>query len=54
MRVLHALGVVPLDGRRQVAMTANAISLFFDVYVKGAPASELNRLRDYPELEISP
>src|SRR3984893_16286869 len=41
MRVLRTVGVVRLDGRRQVALTAHYVSAFFDVYLNGAPASEL-------------
>ena len=39
MGVLRMLGIVRLDGRRQVAVTAHYVSTFFDVYLKGAPAS---------------
>jgi hypothetical protein len=35
MRGLHTVGVVLLDGRRQIALTAHYISTFFDVYLKG-------------------
>jgi dienelactone hydrolase len=51
MRVLRTVGVVRLDGRRQVALTAHYISTFFDVYLKGAPASELKSEPEYPEIE---
>jgi dienelactone hydrolase len=54
MRVLRALGILGLDGRRQVAVTAHCIRTFFDVYLKGAPASELQKLSEYPEVEIIP
>jgi dienelactone hydrolase len=54
MRVMRTLGVMHLDGRRQVAVTAHCISTFFDVYLKGAPASELKSQSDYPELEFVP
>jgi predicted dienelactone hydrolase len=54
MRALRTLGIIRLDGRRQVAMTARCISTFFDVYLKGAPASELKSLAEYPEIEIVP
>jgi dienelactone hydrolase len=54
MRVLRTLGIVRLDGRRQIAVTAHCISTFFDVYLKGAPASELKRLSEYPEIEYVP
>ena len=51
MRVLRTVGVVRLDGRRQVALTAHYICTFFDVYLKGAPASELKSQPEYPEIE---
>jgi dienelactone hydrolase len=51
MRVLRTVGVVRLDGRRQVALAAHYISAFFDVYLKGAPASELKSRPEYPEIE---
>jgi dienelactone hydrolase len=51
MDVLRILGIVRLDGRRQVAITAHYISTFFDVYLKGASASELQSQPEYPEVE---
>jgi len=51
MRVLRALRIAPLDGRRQLAVTAHYIGTFFDVFLKGAPASELERRPEYPEIE---
>jgi dienelactone hydrolase len=51
MRVLRTVGVVRLDGRRQVALTAHYINAFFDVYLKGAPPSELMSQPEYPEIE---
>jgi hypothetical protein len=54
MQVLRTLGIVHLNGRRQVAVTAHCITTFFDVYLKGAPASELKSLTEYPEIEIVP
>ena len=51
MRVLRTAGVVRLDGRRQVALTAHYISTFFDVYLKGAPAPQLKSQPEYPEIE---
>jgi dienelactone hydrolase len=51
MGVLRTVGVVGLDGRRQVALTAHYVSTFFDVYLKGAPASELKSEPEYPEIE---
>jgi dienelactone hydrolase len=54
MRVMRALGILRLDGRRQVTLTAHCIRAFFDVYLKGAPASQLKRQMEYPEIEIIP
>ena len=51
MRAMRTVGVVRLDGRRQVALTAHYISTFFDVYLKGAPASQLQSQPEYPEIE---
>jgi predicted dienelactone hydrolase len=51
MRVLHTLGFVRLDGRRQIAVTAHYISTFFDVYLQGAPTSKLQSQPEYPEVE---
>jgi predicted dienelactone hydrolase len=51
MRVLRTLGIVRLDGRRQISVTAHYISTFFDVYLKGAPASQLQRQTEFPEVE---
>jgi hypothetical protein len=51
MRVMRSLGIVHLDGRRQVAVTAHYVSTFFDVYLQGGPASELSIQSEYPEIE---
>lgn len=51
MRVLHTLGIMPIEGRRQIAVTEHYISAFFDVYLKGASASELKSQPEYPEVE---
>jgi hypothetical protein len=51
MRAMRTLGIVHLDGRRQVALTEHYISTFFDVYLKGAPASQLKSQPEYPEIE---
>jgi len=50
-RALRTLGVVRIDGRRQIAVTDHYISTFFDVYLKGAPASELKSQQQYPEVQ---
>jgi len=51
MRALRTLGIMHLDGRRQIAVTAHYISTFFDVYLKGAPPSDLKSQPEYPEVE---
>jgi len=51
MRALRTVGVVRIDGRRQIAVTTHYISAFFDVYLKGAPASALKSRPEYPEVE---
>jgi dienelactone hydrolase len=51
MRGLRAVGIVRLDGRRQVALTAHYVRTFFDVYLQGAPASQLESQPGYPEIE---
>jgi dienelactone hydrolase len=51
MRVLRSLGIVRLDGRRQVAVTRYYIRTFFDVYLEGASASKLHSQPEYPEIE---
>jgi hypothetical protein len=51
MRAMRTVGVVRLDGGRQVALSAHYISAFFDVYLKGASASELKSRPEYPEVE---
>lgn len=50
---LHAanfLKIVPVGGKRQVAITRDCLRTFFDVYLKGAPASSLRNLSKYPEV----
>jgi dienelactone hydrolase len=51
MRVLRTFGLVRIDGGRQIAVAAHYIVMFFDVYLKGAPASELQSQSGYPEVE---
>jgi predicted dienelactone hydrolase len=51
MRVLRTLGIVGIDGRRQVAVATHFIDTFFDVYLNGSPASELKAQAEYPEVE---
>jgi hypothetical protein len=51
MGAMRILGIVRLDGRRQVTVTAHCISTFFDVYLKGAPISSIRSQPEYPEIE---
>jgi dienelactone hydrolase len=53
MRVLRALGVVHLDGRRQIAVTTHCISAFFDAYLKstGTPQFHISSPL-YPEIQV--
>ncbi len=53
LRVLRMLGVVRIEGRRQIALTVHYIDTFFDVYLKGAPASELKSQAEFPEIKYS-
>jgi dienelactone hydrolase len=44
-----------LDARRGLAITTAYVHTFFDVYLKGAPASHLDNLRQtYPEAQLIP
>lgn len=53
MRTLRMLGVVGIDGGRQLAVTAYCIHSFFDAYLKGAGVSRLNLSSPlYPEIEV--
>ena len=50
--MLRVFGLVGIDGRRQVIVTAYCVRSFFDVYLNGAPASGLRSQREYPEIQI--
>jgi len=53
VRTLKALGVVGIDGRRQLAVTTYCVHSFFDAYLKGPGTSRLNISSPlYPELQI--
>jgi hypothetical protein len=52
MRVMRALGVVELDGRRQVVVTAHSIRTFFDIFLNDLPASDFKNFSDDPEVEL--
>jgi dienelactone hydrolase len=50
---LRALGVVGIDGRRQLAVTVYCVHSFFDAYLKGAGVSRLKISSPlYPEIEV--
>jgi hypothetical protein len=51
LRTLRALGIVGIDGRRQLAVTAYCVRSFFDAYLKGDSASRINISSPlYPEI----
>jgi dienelactone hydrolase len=53
MRTLRAFGVVEIDGRRQLAVTAYCVHSFFDAYLKGTSVSRLNLSSPlYPEIQV--
>lgn len=54
MFFLRRIGVMgPLEKRRGIAITDACVHTFFDVYLKDAPAAEMNNLPSlYPELKI--
>ncbi len=53
IRLLRIFGVGRLDGRRGLAITADYVRTFFDVYLKEAPASLLNKPSQlYPEVQF--
>jgi hypothetical protein len=52
-RLLRLVGVGGLDGRRGLAISADYVQKFFDVYLNGAPPSSLTNLAGkYPEVHI--
>ena len=51
--VMHSLGVSRLESRRGLAITADYVHMFFDVYLKDAPADSLNQpAQRYPEVQV--
>ncbi len=53
MTLLRFAGVLRLEPRRGLAISADRIHRFFDVYLKGAPATVVTSpSADYPELQI--
>jgi predicted dienelactone hydrolase len=53
LRTLRMLGIVGIDGRRQLAVTAYCVHSFFDAYLKGAGVSSLKVSSPlYPEIQV--
>ena len=53
LRTLRALGVVGIDGRRQLAVTVYCVHSFFDAYLKGTSVSRPNISSPlYPEIQV--
>jgi len=53
MRTLRMLGIVGIDGRRQLAVTAYCVHSFFDAYLKRASVSRLKISSPlYPEIQV--
>jgi len=53
LRALRALGILGMDGRRQLAVTAYCLHSFFDAYLKGTSASRLRISSPlYPEIQV--
>jgi predicted dienelactone hydrolase len=52
-RTLRILGIVGIDGRRQLSVTTYCVHSFFDAYLKGTSASRLNISSPlYPEIQV--
>ncbi len=53
LRALRTLGIVGIDGRRQLAVTAHCVHTFFDAYLKGASVSPPQIASPlYPEIVV--
>ena len=52
--ILHAVGLLPLDGRRQLDLTTHLVGAFLDVYLQGASATELTTQSSRPGIEPTP
>jgi hypothetical protein len=51
--LLRIIGIGGLDARRGLAISADYVHAFFDVYLNGAPAAWLTSLAEkYPEVRI--
>ena len=51
MGALGAVGMIGIEGRRQLAVTAYHVRSFFDAHLKG-PGRAPVRSPDYPEIEV--
>jgi len=53
LRTLRMLGMVRIDGRRQLAVTAYCLRSFFDAYLKGTGVSQIKiSSPSYPEVQV--
>jgi predicted dienelactone hydrolase len=53
LRTLRVLGIVGIDGRRQLAVTAYCLHSFFDTHLKGTSGSRLKTSSSlYPEIQV--
>jgi predicted dienelactone hydrolase len=53
MKLLRLVGFGGLDGRRGLAISADCVHTFFDVYLNGAPAAAITRLTGkYEEIDV--
>jgi dienelactone hydrolase len=53
LRTLRMLGIVGIDGRRQLAVTTYCVHSFFDAYLKGTNVSRLDTFSPlYPEIHV--
>jgi hypothetical protein len=50
LQLAHWLHIVPLDRQRQILITRDCLHTFFDVYLKGAPASRYTICRSTQRL----
>ncbi len=54
MPVLSFFGILKIDGQRQIALTSHLVSIFFEVYLKGAPRLGLKNLSRDAEIDFAP
>ena len=55
LRMLRKLGILGIDGRRQLAVTRYCVHTFFDAYLKEPTVSPLNISSPlYPEIVVVP